>query len=124
MTARLPTPERGSALFEVLAVGFVVSLLLSQAVVGVVRIHEAGDRATAAAQTAALSAARSGATADAVSLARTLVPGAVVSVWQVDREVHVVVSEEVSVFGPAGSPIRYTVTGRAAAVVSPYRSDE
>ena len=115
--------ERGSALFEVLAVGFMLTLLLSQAVVGVTRVREAGDRASTTAQTAALWAARSGDAADAAALAEQLAPTASVTAWRDGAEIHVVVAEEVSVIGPATGPLRYEVLGRAVASVSPYRSD-
>lgn len=110
-------------MIEVLVVGMALTLLLLQVIVGYGRLTIAGDGATNAAQTAALWAARSGSAISAASLAEELAPGAEVESWQQGATIHVVVRRAVSVIGPAGGPLQYTVVGRGSAVISPYRSD-
>lgn len=108
---------------EVIVVGMVVTLFLLQVIIGYGRLSVAGDAATAAAQTAALWAARSGTAADAATMAAELAPGTTVESWQDGGTIHVVVRRAVSVIGPAVGPLQYTVVGRGSAIISPYRSD-
>lgn len=103
--------------------GFVMMLVVLQILIGQQRLAVAGDRATAAAQTAAIWAARSGSTAQAESFAADLAPGSDVEAWRDGDTVFVEVHRSVAVIGPSSSPLRYTVIGRGAAAVAPYRSD-
>jgi hypothetical protein len=115
--------SRGSALIEVLVVGIIVVLTLSQIVLGASRMHAAGDEASSAAHTAAVWAARSGNAADAERLAVRLAPDAEVEAWRDGSQIHVTVSRAVPIVALGSADLSYTVVGRGSAAVSPFRSD-
>ena len=114
--------SRGSALIEVLAVGFVAVLLVLQGTVTMGRIQAAGEEVTEAAQAAATHAARHRDLGAAQVLAESLAPGADVRVTLDGAGAHAVVSRSVALVGPASAPVRRTVTGRGSAPTSPYQS--
>lgn len=114
--------QRGSATLEMLVLGFLITILLGQLLVSAGRLQAAGEAATEVAQTAALEAARYGDADLAVRVARSLLDDAEVSAVRIDDEIRVEVRSTVGVIGPGGLVSR-TVTGRAAARVSPYRSN-
>lgn len=114
--------ERGSATLEMLVLGFLVVVLLGQLLVTAGRLQAAGEAATEVARTAAFEAARYGDAAMAIGVARSLLPQAEVQAVQIGDEIRVEVRSTVEVIGPGGVVSR-TVTGRAAARVSPYRSN-
>ncbi len=116
------TRDQGSALFEVVILGFLVTLLVLQAVVATGRVHAAGEEAAEVAQAAAAWAARYGEAGDADSMARRLLPDAAVVVSSDGRSIEVQVRITVSVVGPETGPVRVAVTGRATAPISDYRS--
>lgn len=114
--------SKGSALVEVLVVGAVLTLLALHGAMAAGRLHTAGGQVSEVAITAAGWGARYGDAAAAADLARRLLPGAEVSAWQDDGGVHVVVTRSVRLFGPEGLSVERSVTGRATAAPSPYRS--
>ena len=120
MTGR--SGERGSALFEVLVVGTLAALMILQATVAAGRIQAAGEEATEVAQAAAAWAARYGDPAAAEAMARRMLPEAQVVAAAAGTGIEVTVRLRVSVVGPRGGPLRTSVTGRATAPVSAYRS--
>ena len=109
--------ERGSAFLEVLVLGFLISLVIAQALVIAGRLQAAGEMATEAAQVAALEAARHGDTTTAREVAGRLAPGSAVSTRLSGGQMQVEVSVVVPLPGHS-----VTVVGRGAAFVSPYRS--
>lgn len=114
--------DRGSALLETLAIGFVTVLFFGQALVTVGRVAAAGEMAEEAARHAAVAAAAGGPTADAAQMAAALAPGATVSVADAEDSITVEVVVQVSAIGPASGPVTLTVRGVATAPLSPYRS--
>ncbi len=113
---------RGSALIEVLVLGFVAMLVVLQAIVATGRLQAAGELVTETAQAAALQAARTGDAAAARDYIQERVTGAHLSIRLDERQARVEVRVDVALVGPTGSPLRRAVTGRATAQVSPYRS--
>ncbi len=113
---------RGSALIEVLVLGFAATLLVLQATVTMGRLQAAGEEVTEAAQAAATHAARYGDPDAAAALAAALAPGADVAVEVDAGGVRVVVSRSVALVGPDATPVRRTVVGRGNAPANPYRS--
>lgn len=114
--------DRGGALLEVLTVGFVVVFLVVQAILTMARLQDAGETATEAAELAAVTAARTGDVAGAHEAASRLVPGAAITLDRSGREYRAVVTVEVGLIGPGSGAVQRTVTGRATAAASPYRS--
>lgn len=114
--------EEGSSLIETLVIGFVVVLVVGQALVTVGRIDSAGTRAAEAAEVAAAWAARHGDVEDAARIARRLAPGAGVETVRRGDEISVVVTIAVPLVGPSGTSLSRDVHGRATARLSPYRS--
>ncbi|MGH8934854.1 MAG: hypothetical protein ACRDXD_01055 [Acidimicrobiia bacterium] len=109
--------ERGSAFLEVLVLGFLIFLMVTQALVIAGRLQAAGEMATEAAQVAALEAARHGDITTAREVAERLAPGSAVSTRLSGDQVLVEVSVVVPLPGHSVS-----LVGRGAASVSPYRS--
>lgn len=114
--------ERGSALLEVLVIGFAVVVMVGQALIAIGRIESAGNAVAETAQKAALQAARHGDATTAHEVATALLPGAEVSVKEGPTTISVEVTLEVSLLGPEGFPVRRTVRASAEAERSPYRS--
>ena len=113
---------RGSALVEVLVIGALLTLGISQAAVAAGRLHAAGDRASEAAQVAAAWAARHGDADDAEARARSLAPEAAgVEVVRLDDEIAVEVRIRVRLLEPLGPETE--VVGRATARIGAYRSN-
>jgi hypothetical protein len=116
------TEDRGAALIGTLAVAFVFVLVLAQTLITVGRLGSAAAEAAETAAYAAQHGARYGDADDAARLANELSPEA--TVIAIDKGAHLLVEVriEVPLLGPEGSPLRQTVTGRARATYSPYRS--
>lgn len=113
--------ERGSALIEIIGVGAAVVVVLIPVLVGVGRVQRANDEVSAAAHAAALAATRTGDPAAAERHAAAAYPGTRVDLDVDGDRVVVTVSREVDLLG-AGGVLERTVTARAAAHLSPYRS--
>ena len=114
--------DRGSALLEVLVIGFAVVAIVGQALIAVGRLEAAGNAVAETAQQAALHAARHGDATTAREVAQALLPEARVSVEEGPTSISVEVTLEVSLLGPEGFPVQRTLRGRAEAARSPYRS--
>ena len=114
--------SRGSALIEVLALGFVAVLLVLQSTVTMGRLQAAGEEVSEAAQAAATHAARHRDAAAAGALAASLAPGAAVEVTLTAGGARAVVSRSVPLVGPESTPVRRTIVGRGTAASSPYLS--
>ena len=116
------TDDRGAALIGTLAVAFVFVLVIVQTLITVGRL---GACAAEAAETAAFAAqhgARHGNADDAARLASELSPDAAVVAVDIGDSLLVEVRIDVPLLGPESTPLRRTVTGRASATYSPYRS--
>jgi hypothetical protein len=112
--------SRGSALLEVLIIGALLALGITQAAMAAGRLHSAGGRATEAARVAASWSARHGDVRGAESIASAMAPDADrVRTLQRGDEITVVVKIDVPLLGG----ITRTVTGRATARISEYRSN-
>jgi hypothetical protein len=114
--------QQGAALIGTLAIGFVFVLVIAQTLITLGRLSATATDATEAAVYAAQYGARYGDAEDAARVARGFVPDALVVVVERETDLSVEVSVEVSLVGPEQSPVRRTVTGRATAAFSPYRS--
>lgn len=112
----------GSSTVEILVLGFLVALMLGQALVTTGRLQAAGERAVEVAQMAALEGARYGDERLAGDLVRRLLPGAAVRAERIGDRISVAVRLDVSLLGPSGQVSR-PVIGRATARISPYRSN-
>jgi hypothetical protein len=114
--------SRGSALVDALVAALVTALFL-QGAVAAAHLQAAGEVAQEAAAVAAQWAARYGDAAAAEALARSLAPGAEsVSVSRTTEGLAAAVCIRVPLAGPQGQ-VAAVVVGRAAAAVSPYRSN-
>lgn len=109
--------DRGSALVEALIVAAAAVLLIGQSLVGAGRVASAAEAAAAAAQSAVAASMRLGADAEAIANSGAP-PGSTVEVLAEGDRLEVVVRTTVSVVGP----VSITVSGRAAATLSIYRS--
>ena len=114
--------QRGAALISTLAIGLVFVLFVAQALITLGRLSASATDVTEAASYAAQYGARYGSADDASRVALDLVPNAVVVAVEHETDLSVEISIEVPLVGPEGSPLRRTVTGRATAAYSPYRS--
>jgi hypothetical protein len=114
--------ERGAALIGTLAIGFVFVLVMAQTLITLGRIATTASEAGEVAFYAAQHGARYGGPEDANRIAEGLSPDAVVVTVDNASELYVEVRIDVPLFGPESSPVRHTVTGRATATYSPYRS--
>ena len=114
--------SRGSALIDTLVAALVTALLL-QGALAACRLQAAGETAAEAAAVAATWAARHGDAALAATLARALAPEAEsISTGIAGNSLSTVVRLRVALAGPDGVVSRLVV-GRAAAPISPYRSN-
>lgn len=115
--------SRGSALLEVLAVGFVAALLVLQTLVTVTRLQVAGEEAAEAAQAGALHGARHGDPVTAQQLVTRLSPRAHATSVRLDPgHAYAEARVRVPLVGPPGTPLTKTVRAEATVRVSPYRS--
>ena len=114
--------ERGAALIGTLAIGFVFVLVMAQTLITLGRIGAAASEAAEVASYAAQHGARFGGPDDANRIAESLSPDAVVVTADNGSAISVEVRVDVPLVGPGSSPVRHTVTGRATATYSPYRS--
>ena len=114
--------ENGTALVGTLAIGFVFVLVITQTLITVGRLSATAADVTEAASTAAQYGARFGGAEDATRMAQDLVPDGIVVVADDGATLSVEVTVDVALVGPERSPVRGTVTGRAIAAFSPYRS--
>jgi len=114
--------ERGAALIGTLTIGFVFVLVMAQALITLGRIGTAASEVAEVAFYAAQYGARYGGPEDAARIAESLSPDAVVVTVDRGSGLSVEVRVDVPLVGPGSSPVRHTVTGRATAAYSPYRS--
>jgi hypothetical protein len=114
--------EWGTALIGTLAIGFVFVLVMAQTLITLGRIGTTASEAAEVASYAAQHGARFGGPEDATRIAEGLSPDAVVVTVDNGAELTVEVRIDVPLVGPGSSPVRHTVTGRATATYSPYRS--
>ncbi len=114
--------DRGAALIGTLAIGFVFVLVIAQTLITLGRLGTTAAEAAEVASYAAQHGARYGGSDDAATIARGLSPDAVIVTTDNGSELTVVVRIDVPLIGPGASPVRHTVTGRATATYSPYRS--
>ncbi len=116
------TSQRGTALLEAVVVGFAILIVVGQALVTLGRLESAGLAAEEAARHAATWATRHGDLEAAEEIAIGFLPDARVTVSSDGDGIVVDVALDVPLLGPDGSPLTRTVHGRAAAAISPYRS--
>ena len=114
--------EGGTALIGTLAIGFVFVLVTTQTLITLGRIGTTASEAAEVASYAAQHGARFGGTEDATRIAEGLSPDAVVVTVDNGAELTVEVRIDVALVGLGSSPVRHTITGRATATYSPYRS--
>lgn len=114
--------ERGAALIGTLAIGFVFVLVMSQVFVTLSRLGTASAEVSEVASYAAQYGARYGGPDDAVRIAGEMLPEAEVKATTTGASLSVEIRVDVPIFGPEGSPLLQTVTGRATTAYSPYRS--
>ena len=114
--------ERGTALIGTLAIGFIFVLVMAQTLITLGRIGTTASEAAEVASYAAQHGARFGGPEDATRVAEGLSPDAVVVTVDNGSALSVEVRIEIPLVGPGRSPVRHTVTGRATATYSPYRS--
>lgn len=107
--------DRGTALIEMLIAGFLAVMVMLPTVHAVVELSDARARASAAAIDEAVWFARHGASREWQGDGRTsmVVDGDIV---------EVTVSVDVPVVSVGGARVTMTVTERATAAISPYRS--
>lgn len=116
------TNERGTALIGTLAIGFVVVLVVGQSLLALGRLSAASAEVSEVASYAAQQGARYGEPGEAAVVAERLLPEATVEVVDNGNTLSVGVHLTVPLIGPEGTPLERTVTGRATATISPYRS--
>ena len=116
------TDDRGAALIGTLAIAFVFVLVVVQALMTVGRLGASAAEAAETATYAAQYGARYGDADDAARVANEMSPDATVVVFHEGDPLLVEVHIDVPLLGPEGSPLRRTVTGRAGATYSLYRS--
>lgn len=116
------TGERGSTLLPTLVIGFAVVVLVGQSLVTIGRLGAAATEAEEAAAHAATWAARHGDVSDAREVAQRMAPDAIAGVEETSDGIAVTVALDVSLVGPEGSPLTWTVIGRAVVPVSEFRS--
>lgn len=95
---------------------------MAQTLITLGRIGTTASEAAEVAAHAAQHGARFGGPDDATRIAEGLSPDAVVVTVDNGAELTVEVRIDVPLVGPGSSPVRHTVTGRATATYSPYRS--
>jgi hypothetical protein len=109
------TNERGTALLEVIVVGFAVILMVLPVISTVAKLTEATTTVHAAARDGAVWVARHGGEPPVVD-------GIVVSIVESGNEVEVVAAKEVTLIGVAGATVVRTVRSRVTVPISEYRS--
>jgi hypothetical protein len=114
--------DRGAALIGTLAIAFVFVLVVTQTLITIGRLGAAASEAAEVAAYAAQHGARHGDPGDARRLATEMAPDATVVTFDDGALLSVEVRIDVPLVGPQGTPLRGTVTGRASAPYSPYRS--
>jgi len=114
--------DRGAALIGTLAIAFVFMLVVVQTLITIGRLGASATEAAEVATHAAQHGARHGDPGDAQRLATRLLPEATVVAVDDGNILSVEVHIDVPLVGPEGSPLCHTVTGRASAPYSPYRS--
>jgi len=114
--------ERGAALIGTLAIAFVFVLVMAQTLITLGRIGAAASEAAEVASYAVQHGARYGGPDDATRIAESLSPDAVVVTVDNGSAISVEIRIDVPLVGPESIPVRHTVTGRATATYSPYRS--
>jgi hypothetical protein len=107
--------QRGTALLEIIVVGFAVVLMVLPVVSTVARLTDANATVHATARDAAVWVARHGADPPAVE-------GVEISVFTSEGSVEVVAIQEVVLIGLGGSTISRAVQSRVTVAVSQYRS--
>ena len=107
--------ERGTALFEVIVVGFAVVLMVLPVISAVARLADATTTVHAAARDGAVWVARHGGEPP-------LVDGIDVSIVENGDEVEAVAAKEVSLIGVAGATVARTIRSRVTVPISEYRS--
>ncbi len=107
--------QRGTALLEIIVVGFAVVMMVLPVVSTVARLTEANATVHATARDTAVWVARHGADPPAVE-------GVGISVFTSGRSVEVVATQEVVLVGVGGATISRTVRSRVIVPVSQYRS--
>ena len=114
--------DRGAALIGTLVIAFVFVLVVAQTLVTIGRLGAGATEAAEVATYAAQYGARHGDLGDARRLAGEMAPEATVVAVGDGSMLFVEVRIDIPLVGPEGSPLRRTVTGRASAPYSPYRS--
>lgn len=114
--------ERGVAVVGTLAVAFVFVLVICQTLITLGRLGASASEAAEVASYAAQYGVRYGDADDAARIARDLAPGATVIAVDTGSKLSVEVRIDVALIGPETGPLRRSVTGRATAAYSPYRS--
>lgn len=109
--------ERGTALIEILVIGFAVVMVVIPALLGVARLNEARLVAQTTASDTASWIARHG------RVPSTERPDVAIRVVEADEIVVVHSSIDVQVISVGGVGVTLSVDARASAPVSPYRSD-
>jgi hypothetical protein len=110
--------ERGTALIGTLAIGFIFVLVIAQTLITIGRIGTAASDTAEVASYAAQHGARLGGPDEAARIAEGLSPDAAVVVADDGSRLTVEVRIDVPLVGPANSPVRRTVVGRATATPS------
>jgi len=107
--------QRGTALLEVIVVGFAVILMVLPVIGTVAKLSEATATVHAAARDGAVWVARHGGEPPPAD-------GIVVTVTEHNGEVVVAASHEVSLIGIGGTTVQRTVRSTVEVMVSDYRS--
>jgi hypothetical protein len=109
------TKEKGTALLEIIVVGFAVVLLVLPVITTVARLTEANATVNAAARDGAVWVARHGGEPPQVD-------GVKLSIVETSDTVEVVATQNVTVIGVGGTTIARTVRSRVAVSVGVFRS--
>lgn len=107
--------QRGTALLEILVVGFAVVLMVLPAISTVATLAEANAVVHAAARDGAVWVARHGGEPPQVD-------GVAISIVENEHAIEVVATREVSLIGVGGATIARTVSSRVRVPVSDFRS--
>lgn len=109
------TKEKGTALLEIIVVGFAVLLLVLPVIATVARLTEANATVNAAARDGAVWIARHGGEPPQVD-------GVVLSIVDSSAAIEVVATKEVSLIGVGGTTIARTLRSRVTVPVGDFRS--
>jgi len=107
--------EKGTALLEIIVVGFAVVLLVLPVISTVARLTEANAMVNAAARDGAVWVARHGGEPPQVD-------GVTLSIVETSNAVEAVATQEVSLVGVGGTTISRTVRSRVTVPVGVFRS--